>query len=227
MRLIGMTALLAVALWGQEQHERREGGRGGMRPPMSPLLTALDTDRDGLVSAAEMKAASASLKKADRNSDGKLEGEEMRPAFRGRGPGSGREGGPGGGGPNMVDTLMGFDADKDGKLTKSEVPERMQGLYARGDANKDNVLTRDELAKISAPAVEERGGPGGPGGRGPMMMDPIAGALDANQDGVIDAKELQATGAALAKLDRNKDGQLDATEVRPPMRGRGGEGERH
>ena len=239
MRLMWLASLMTMALLGQEGGPGR--GPGGMRRPMSPLMMALDADQDGNLSAKEIQQAAASLKKADRNGDGKIEGEEMRPPFGGRGPGGPggpegrREGGPGSGGPNVVDTLMGFDADKDGKLTKAEVPERMQGLFARADANKDGVLTREELAKLQAPGLAERaGGPSGPGGRGPMMMDPIAGALDANHDGVIDAAELKKAPAALAALDRNKDGQLDATEVRPPFmgggrgrEGKGPEGDRH
>ena len=231
MRLIWLASLLTMALLGQEEHREGGPGRGpgGLRRPMSALMMALDADRDGQLSAREIQQAPAALRKVDRNGDGKIEGEEMRPQFGGPGP-SRREGGPGGGGPNMpnpVDTLMGFDADKDGKLTKAEVPERMQGLFARADANQDGVLTRAELTNASASARGE-GGPGGPAGeRRPPMMDPIMGALDANHDGVIDAAEMKAAPAALAQLDRNKNGELDATEMRPMMRGRReGAGER-
>ena len=45
----------------------------------------------------------------------------------------------------MVDTLFSFDTNKDGKLSKDEIPERMQGIFARADADKDGVLSGDEL----------------------------------------------------------------------------------
>ena len=235
MRLIWLASMMTIALLGQEhEHQEGGGGRGGMRPPMSPLMMALDGDHDGAVSAKELQQASAALRKADKNGDGKLDGEELRPAFRGRGPEGGegrREGRPGGGGANpgnMVDTLMGFDADKNGKLTKAEVPERMQGLFDRADVNKDDVLTRDELTKVSAAPRGEggpggrQGGPGGPeGGPRGRMMDPIAAALDANHDGAVDKSEMQAAPAALKQLDRNSNGSLEAQELRPMM-GRGG-----
>ncbi len=32
---------------------------------------------------------------------------------------------------------------------KDEVPERMHGLFERGDANKDGVLGKDELRKLA------------------------------------------------------------------------------
>ena len=40
-----------------------------------------------------------------------------------------------------------LDADRDGKLTKEELPERMQGLFDRADANHDGVLSADEIRK--------------------------------------------------------------------------------
>jgi Ca2+-binding EF-hand superfamily protein len=49
-----------------------------------------------------------------------------------------------------VNSLLAFDANKDGKLAKSEVPERMQGIFVRGDANHDGFLTKDELTKLAA-----------------------------------------------------------------------------
>jgi Ca2+-binding EF-hand superfamily protein len=40
-------------------------------------------------------------------------------------------------------------------------------------------------------------------------------ALDANQDGVIDAAEVARAGEALKKLDANGDGKLTEEEFRP------------
>jgi len=45
-------------------------------------MMALDTDRDGVLSAAEIAAASANLKKLDRNEDGKVDRVELRPPRR-------------------------------------------------------------------------------------------------------------------------------------------------
>lgn len=79
---------------GQGRGPDGPGGPGGGRPPM-PIIEALDADHDGVISANEIKNASASLRKLDRNKDGKLTEEEYRPM--GRGPGDGDRGGPGGG----------------------------------------------------------------------------------------------------------------------------------
>jgi hypothetical protein len=51
-------------------------------PPHSPLMAALDTDKDGTLSADEIANASESLKKLDKNGDGKLTPDEYRPAPR-------------------------------------------------------------------------------------------------------------------------------------------------
>ncbi len=67
-------------------------------PPPSPLIAALDTDKDGTISAAELKNASASLAALDRSGDGALSPEELRPALGPReGRDGGRRGGPGAG----------------------------------------------------------------------------------------------------------------------------------
>ena len=48
-----------------------------------PVVSALDADRDGVISVAEIANASAALKSLDRNGDGKLSLDEMRPAGMG------------------------------------------------------------------------------------------------------------------------------------------------
>jgi hypothetical protein len=96
---------------GRPSREGREGGPEGRPPfrfPPAPLMVALDADADGEISAAEIEGAVAALKKLDKNSDGKLTREELRPDFRGREEGFGpREGGPRGG-------FRGREGDREG-----------------------------------------------------------------------------------------------------------------
>lgn len=61
-----------------------EGGDGPMpqKPPghpPSPVIAALDTNRDGSLSAEELKAAPESLLGLDKDSDGELSPEELHP----------------------------------------------------------------------------------------------------------------------------------------------------
>ncbi len=76
---------------------------------MSPIIDALDLNHDGVIDAAELAKASESLKKLDKNGDGKITEDEYRPQRPGGqgGPGGGAggrpegqgQGGPGGRGP--------------------------------------------------------------------------------------------------------------------------------
>jgi hypothetical protein len=57
---------------------------------MFPVMTALDSDGNGEISSDEIKGAVAALKKLDKNKDGKLTEDELRPNFGGRGGASGQ-----------------------------------------------------------------------------------------------------------------------------------------
>lgn len=58
---------------------------------------------------------------------------------------------------DLVNTLMVWDRNGDGRLDRSEVPERMQGLFERGDANHDGFLTPQEIRKLAeAQALPDR-----------------------------------------------------------------------
>ncbi len=221
----------------------------------SVLWTALDADHDGTLSAAEIAAAPKALRTLDKNQDGNLTMDELRPAGRGgegRGDGGGRgeggerrEGGEGAPVDNTeetVKTLMAFDANGDGKLQKSELPERMQGIFERGDTNHDGVLTVEEIrtmARAQASQQQARNGMGGRGGEGRgvegrggegrgnpaqmmRMMDPIFAALDTNQDGVLTSDEIDNAPKSLLILDKNHDGVITQEEARPAFgQGRG------
>lgn len=249
MKVIPIMALAAVAALAQE-------GPGGGRMSfirMSPILNAVDVNQDGVLSAKEIANAPAQLRKLDRDGDGQLSREEagIQMGFGrggrggGRGPGGEGRGGRGGeeGGDEapaaapsaeeLTATLMAFDANHDGQLEKSEVPERMQGLFERGDTNRDGILTRDEIAKLAEANRQQAGGGGrgfgegrGPGGEGrgpggPNGFDLAFNALDTDHDGVISAAEINNAAASLKTLDKNGDGQITEDEVTPEFGGRG------
>jgi hypothetical protein len=101
------------------------GGRGGPsggRPSMMtflPVLIALDADKDGKISASEIENAVAALKTLDKNGDGSLTEEELRPSFSGRGGQSGRPGMQGRGGQGGL-------GGRDGKSSGAQKPNRPQ-----------------------------------------------------------------------------------------------------
>ncbi len=62
-----------------------------------------------------------------------------------------------------MERIMGYDKNDDGKVSKSEMPERMQAMFGRVDANSDDFLDKEELEKMAS-RMESRGGGAG-GGR--------------------------------------------------------------
>lgn len=83
--------------------EGRGPGRGG--PPPPPLLSALDKDGNGEISAQELQAAVPALKLLDKNRDGELAGSELEPTdrrFGGRRRGGFPFGNRGSGGPRLA-----------------------------------------------------------------------------------------------------------------------------
>lgn len=214
---------------------RRGPGRGGF--PGSIGFAALDANGDGTLDAGEIDAAPKALAKLDKNGDGQLSADEIRPAFpqgrdRGGPEGRDRRGPEGEGGGNVIEetvkTLMAFDANGDGKLSKAELPERMQGLFDRADENKDGFLTIDEIRKLAtaqaAPAGQ--GDREGRRGDGPgremnfIRMDPVFAAIDTNGDGILSAEEIRNSATSIRKLDIDGDGKVTREELLTAMRRR-------
>lgn len=228
------------------------GGPGAMLR-MLPAMAALDADGSGDLSSAEIDNATAALKTLDKNADGKLTEDELRPNFGGRGPGpngfGGPDGGPGGGpgfgGRNpeaMLSEMMQMDKNEDGQLDASEVGERRQGLIARADADKDGRVTREELKQMLQ--AQMQGGRGGDGrgegrpegraeGRGDGRPEGRSeGRSEGRGDGRAEGRpEGRGPGGGgfvdrLFELDADKDGKLSREELQKLAEQGGGFGGR-
>lgn len=85
----------------------------------------------------------------------------------------GGQGGQGAQAPtDLVATMLQFDANQDGAISRDEVTDpRLQRLFLRADADQNGVVTRDELTAIAN--TEPQGG----GFGGPMMGPPRPGEV--------------------------------------------------
>ena len=150
-------------------------------PPPNFLFMAIDTDDDGELSPKEIAKAGETILKLDKNKDGIISELEVRPP-----PPPGRPLGPPAANNRqdakaLVDSVMRFDKDADGKVTAKELPERMARMLEQGDTNKDGALERSEIETLSSRTPPRRPGPPGGGPPGPPPGPPPAvrgGAAD-------------------------------------------------
>jgi len=160
----------------------------GMFGGGSPVMAALDADRDGELSADEINKAADALKKLDRDGDGKLGRNEIGP----RPPMPATGGTPGGtpgerpDGARMLAYFKQQDKDGDGKLSKDEVGERMRENFDRIDGNGDGKLDDAELKQMVERYAGAAGRPGGrpegsPEGRRPEGGRPEGGRPEAGR----------------------------------------------
>ena len=120
----------------------------------------------------------------------------------------------------VIARLMTFDRDNDGRLVKSELPERMQNLLA-SDTSGDQALDRDEIraiARPAPPAVVAATVPGfrGGGGGGYTFGDQVSLSTRPHVEGALDDLRLtpiahqQALAIVRPFMDRL---EADATAV--------------
>jgi hypothetical protein len=74
---------------------------------------------------------------------------------------------------DIVARVLSFDKDKKGKVTKNDLPERMQFLIDLGDTNKDGALDPEEIRALAA---RQRGVPSGGFVRGRVRVGPELGS---------------------------------------------------
>jgi Ca2+-binding EF-hand superfamily protein len=109
------------------------------------------------------------------------------------------------GGPLVdVDAFIAeYDRDKDGKLSKDEMPDWLHYNFARLDANKDGKVSKDELSKGMAWLQQRR-----------RPSDVVIVLVEMSDCDEGCSEEIQRAYEFLYKLDKNKDGKLDAEEIK-------------
>jgi hypothetical protein len=156
-----ITLLIGLALAGsaltvsaQQCQGRGAGGphRYGAQKFAPPIAVVLDTDSNGVLSAAELTQAPSQLLKLDKNNDGQLSAEELCPGGLGRGgqecpwggQGQGRRACANGQKPVLLALL---DTDKDGVLGSAEINGAPAALKAL-DKNGNGQVSAEEIRPL-------------------------------------------------------------------------------
>ena len=157
-RLLTVVALLVVLCgqWIYAQLNGSEGPFNRSRARPDFIYQALDTDRDGALSEAEIEKVSDFLRTLDKDQDGALSSDELVPDFPPAGPGGRRGGGMG---PNRPELKLLEKHDKDGS-GYLDAAERQSALK---EVEASNANSRRR------PGRGPRGGAREPGRPGPKV----------------------------------------------------------
>lgn len=202
--------------------EAPEGDHPRHADKAAHLLSKMDADQDGAVSAAEAEGHWLSHKfdELDQNGDASLDATELS-AMKRRGRGRGHEHGKRGHGKRghgKRDAMNELDTNEDGRISVDEAKGPMAEHFTDIDADEDGQLTKDELRghhqQMRARRHEEH------------FAD-----MDADRDGVISAAEAKGPMAEhFADIDGDGDGELTKDELKAAhdqMRGMKHGGEHH
>jgi Ca2+-binding EF-hand superfamily protein len=174
-----------------EKAGQKLGGGGGA----DELFKALDKNADGVLTQDEVPEKLAMrIAAADADGDGKITKEEFEQARGGHGAA--------GGAPGIDKLFERLDTNKDGKLTKDELPERPADRIMKADADGDGAVTKEELQA----ARDKMGG---------QMADKLFERFDANKDGKLTRDELpEKLADRIMKADADGDGAVTKEEIR-------------
>ena len=188
------------------------------------LFDKLDANKDGQITAKEVPEEHRAhlerlLRKGDKDENKSLSKEEWEAAHK---PDAEPEiGGPPGkeGRPNPGQMFERMDANKDGKLQKSEIPaeappkirEMLDKVFET--AGKDELSREEMLSSMGKMAKENAGPPGGQGGAPSKIIERLK-KLDKNGDGKVTTDEFPAEGAERLQGLMSKIGGGDSIDIK-------------
>lgn len=184
---------------------------GGSPPWQSELFKLIDPNSDGKITKEEIIAVHDKL---DSDGDGAITRDELLEHIGNAGQARGGRNGR----PSALTLFSQFDSNKDGKLSKDEVPAPVWRHLQAADGDKDGVVTRKEFA--NSQRTQGAAGRGRPAG---VPLEALATKLftqfDANKDGKLAKAELPAPiWQRVVAADTNEDGIVTEAEFKTKAR---------
>jgi Ca2+-binding EF-hand superfamily protein len=192
---VGVSGLLVVAAWAQEQVESaRRDGRTRIAD-VEKFLKERDKNSDGFLTKEEIPEC-RDFEQIDRNKDSKLSREELQSHARQmRRPR-----------PVTLAYIWVFDADRE-HLSEEDL-QNAYNLLRKLDANNDGKLARDEIRAAKRDVSEK------------LIASRIE-EMDDDRDGKLSRNEARGwIGQRFEKMDQNGDGHLSREELVEACTGR-------
>ncbi len=111
----------------------------------------------------------------------------------------------------MAGRLRDRDANGDGRISRDEVPERMERIFGRLDANRDGFIDEDELEGMASGMRIQRFLERDEDGDGRLSRDELPERMrqrfermDSNDDGYIDKEELEVMFERIRRRENNR-----------------------
>lgn len=240
LRTATVAASVLLALAGAARAEDAPASPPAPEAPRyARFFDTYDANQDGKVTKDEYTGDAAVFELVDANKDGVVTLDELgMPAdYKPRPLPKPMDERPdaGGRGGNLAERtekfkleLAGWDADKDGKVTKEEYKGKLP--FEMRDRNKDGVITLDDMRTPGKPGDGKPGKPGEPSTPGLPNPDELRQRFkdaDKDGDGKVTKDEFPGPPERFAALDRNQDGGVTADEVEEAIKeGMNGEGGR-
>ena len=118
---------------------------------------------------------------------------------------------PGRGGGGMAGRLRDRDTNRDGRISRDEVPEQMGRIFARLDTNGDGFIDEDELDRMASGTRMQRFLERDEDGDGRLSRDELPermrqrfDRMDANDDGYVDREELEVMFERIRRRENNR-----------------------
>jgi Ca2+-binding EF-hand superfamily protein len=199
--------------------DAKAGNAAPAAPQQNAMFNAIDVNADGVISKTELRKAIKALQSLDSDNDGSITLAEASVGGGAIAPGGALANDP------QIDQLMANDRNGDRRLTPDEVPPQMAAMLGGVDQNRDGAMLQNAMANMRNQFGAGWANPGGNVAAGGNANEATGQFLryDSDGNGRLTSDELPPQASnALKGADRNNDGSIDAAELQLALAKQGG-----